>query len=145
MIRNSKLIFAVVGLLAVAGCNAQPSMDTSKLPQAVNVTVEPTDGHPGQIAAADALGRIGQPAVIMLSQSLSDPDPIVRLQSCRALAYMGAQAKDAVQPLTLALNDPEEAVREGAAAALGQIGAAAAPAVPALMQMMRGKSVVGGQ
>jgi HEAT repeat protein len=70
---------------------------------------------------------------------------VVRLQSCRALAYMGAQGKDAVPALIRTLNDPIIAVRDAAADALGQIGLPAAPAVPALMQMLRGKAVVGGQ
>jgi hypothetical protein len=126
----------VLGALALAGCNGQPSMDTQKLPPPVNAVFQPTAGESSQIAAADALGRIGQPAVAALSESLTDVNPVVRLQSCRALAYMGAQAKDAVLPLIQTLNDPEEAVREGAAEALGQIGQPAAPAVPALMQML---------
>ncbi len=139
MNRTAILMTTFCGLCLLAGCNAEPSMDTSKLPPAVNMTVQTTDGHPAQIAAADALGRIGEPAVAALSESLSDADPIVRLQSCRALAYMGMQAKDAVPALIRALNDPEQGVREGAAEALGQVGMPAAPAVPALMQMLRGK------
>ncbi|HTQ38578.1 MAG TPA: HEAT repeat domain-containing protein [Pirellulales bacterium] len=137
--RQNVLLIIVAGILICVGCNSEPSTDTSKLPQPVNVTVQPTDGQPAQIAAADALGRIGQPAAQALSESLADADPIVRLQSCRALAYMGAQAKDAVPALVRALSDPEQAVREEAAAALGQVGQPAAPAVPALMQMLRGK------
>jgi HEAT repeat protein len=132
------LMFAA---LAIAGCNGEPSMETSKLQQPVNVLLQPTAGDSSQIAAADALGRIGQPAVAALSDSLTDADPMVRLQSCRALAYMGAQAKDAVPALIRSLNDSNEAVREGAAAALGQIGQPASPAVPALMQMLRGSSL----
>ena len=130
------LMFAA---LALSGCNAEPSMDSQKLPPPVNISLPPTAGESSQIVAADALGRIGQPAVAALSESLKDADPVVRLQTCRALAYMGAQAKDAVLPLTQSLNDPEKAVREGAAAALGQIGEPAAPAVPALIQMLRGQ------
>src|SRR5262249_14876800 len=123
------------------GCNGGPSsMDTSKLPQPVNATLQPASADSSQIAAADALGRIGQTAVPSLSDSLADPDPMVRLQSCRALAYMGAQAKDAVPALIRSLNDSEIAIREGAADALGQIGQPATPAIPALMQMLRGRS-----
>jgi len=134
-----------VGTLTILGCNSEPSMDTSKLPQPVNTVLQPTAADTSQVAAADALGRIGQPAVPALSESLTDPDPIVRLQSCRALAYMGAQAKDAVPALTRALSDPETAVREGAADALGQIGPPANSAVPALMHMLRGKSPLTNQ
>jgi HEAT repeat protein len=129
----------LIAMLLLAGCNNETTIDTSNLPQPVNVVLQPTSsGSTLQTAAADALGRIGFPAVPQLSASVSDPDPIVRLQSCRALAYMGAQAKDAVPALVQALNDPEQAVREAAAAALGQVGQAAAPAVPALMQMLHG-------
>ncbi len=138
------------GLLAlaailIAGCNSQTSTDRAKLPQPVNVVLQPTAGDSSQIAAADALGRIGQPAVPALSDSLADTDPFVRLQACRALAYMGAQAKDAVPALTHTLNDSETAVREAAAEALGQIGLPSTPAVPALMQMLRGKSTTATQ
>jgi HEAT repeat protein len=129
----------MLGILLLAGCNSEPSTDTAKLPPPVNASLPPTAGDPAQLAAANALGRIGQPAVGALSESLKDADPVVRLQTCRALAYMGAQAKDAVSALIQTLNDPEQTVREGAAAALGQIGEAAAPAVPALMQMLRSK------
>jgi HEAT repeat protein len=122
-------LLALIAIL-IAGCNSEPSTDSAKLPQPVNVVLQPAAGNPTQIAAADALGRIGQTAVPALSESLTDPDPFIRLQTCNALAYMGAQAKDAVPAL----------IREGAAGALGQIGAPATPAVPALMQMLRGKS-----
>jgi hypothetical protein len=128
----------LLGSAVLAGCNSEPSTDTSKLPQPVNVVLQTSAADNSQTAAADALGRIGQPAVPSLSDALSDPDPVVRLQSCRALAYMGAQAKDAVPALIQALNDSEGGVREAAADALGQIGQPAAPAVPPLMQMLRG-------
>ncbi|HZZ29108.1 MAG TPA: HEAT repeat domain-containing protein [Pirellulales bacterium] len=144
MLQNRVSILIACGILAFAGCNNEPSMDNSKLPLAVNVTVQPTDAHPPQVAAADALGRIGEPAVAALSDALTDGNPIVRLQSCRALAYMGIQAKDAVPALIRTLNDPEEGVREAAAEALGQVGLPAAPAVPTLIQMLRAKTV-GGQ
>jgi HEAT repeat protein len=129
----------LLGALAIAGCNSEPSTDTSKLPQPVNIALQSTAGDSSQIAAADALGRIGQPAVAALSESLGDADPLVRLQSCRALAYMGAQAKEAVPALIRTLSDSEEGVREAAAAALGQIGQPASPAIPPLMQMLRGQ------
>jgi HEAT repeat protein len=144
-ILNRSMQAKYLGLLTlaaflIAGCNSEPSMDFAKLPQPVNLVLQPTAGNSTQIAAADALGRIGQPAVPALAESLADPDPFIRLQSCNALAYMGAQAKDAVAALIRALNDPETAVREAAAGALGQIGAPANPAVPALIQMLHGKS-----
>jgi len=131
--------FLSIGLF-VAGCNSEPTtVDMSKLPPPVNTVLQPKDSNSSQQAASDALGRIGATAVPDLSDALSDPSPIVRLQSCRALAYMGAQAKDAVPALIRALNDSEQGVREAAAAALGQIGQPATPAIPELMKMLRGQ------
>jgi HEAT repeat protein len=97
-----------------------------------------TAGGDSQIVAANSLGRIGQPAVAALTTVLSDSDPVVRLQACRALAYMGSQAQEAVPYLTQTLRDPNEGVRQQAAIALGQIGPPSAPAVPLLLQMMKG-------
>ena len=102
----------LVGLFIV-GCNGEPStIDVSKLPPPVNAVLQPKDSNSSQQAASNALGRIGEPAVPALAEALSDPSPIVRLQSCRVLAYMGIQAKDAVPALTQALNDSEQGVRE---------------------------------
>jgi HEAT repeat protein len=136
--RSKIIAFLLLSSEVLAGCNSEPSTDTAKLPQPVNVVLQTNAADNSQTAAADALGRIGEPAVPALSDALRDPDPIMRLQSCRALAYMGAQAKDAVPALIQALNDSEGGVREAAADALGQIGQPAAPAVPPLMQMLRG-------
>jgi HEAT repeat protein len=131
--------FLLIGLFVV-GCNGEPStVDVSKLPPPVNAVLQSKDSNSSQRAASDALGRIGSPAVPALTESLSDPSPIVRLQTCRALAYMGVQAKDAVPALTQALNDSEQGVREAAAAALGQVGIPATPAIPELMKMLRGQ------
>ena len=124
--------------LAIVGCGGQPTIDTARLPTPVNPIVHtmPTDGL--QVTAADALGKIGTPAVPSLSAALADSDPVVRVQACRALAYMGAKAKDAVPALTRALSDADETVRQQAAIALGQIGEDAGAAVPELMRMMQG-------
>jgi HEAT repeats len=141
--RNEFKNFSLLSVLGcsvaiLSGCNGEPSMDTAKLPPPVNVQLATTTVDNSQAAASNALGRIGEPAVEALIQSLADPDPAVRLQTCHALAYMGLQARNAVPALTHALGDPEEGIRQAAAAALGQIGAPAAPAIPALMQMLRG-------
>jgi hypothetical protein len=128
----------IFALLVVAGCNADPSMDYASLPKPVN---EPTVGFTGratpQQVIGSALGQIGEPAVPALTAGLADSDPMVRVEVCRALGYMGAKAKDAVPALTQALNDPQEAVQVEAAKALGEIGEFAAPAVPRLMEMLR--------
>jgi hypothetical protein len=138
-----KKIFALAacGLLLLASCNGgEIPVDTAKLEAPVNMdSISVVRQDPQQAAASDALGRIGVPAVPDLSLALSDPDPAVRMDACRALAYMGAKAKDAVPPLTQTLNDPEQSVRTEAAHALGAIGEPANPAIPELMQMLRGK------
>jgi hypothetical protein len=130
---------AAAFLCALAGCSGAPSIETNQLPPPVNAPAANISVTGTQVAAAEALGHIGQPAVPVLAEALMDSDPAVRLQACRALAYMGAKAGSAVPALQRALNDPEVAVREQAAAALGQIGAAAEPAVPSLIQMLRTK------
>jgi HEAT repeat protein len=86
--------------------------------------------------AVDALGRIGEVAVVPLIQALADPDPGARTQAARALARIGPAAKEAVPELMRCLDDPDEEVRQAAARALGQIGPAAAPAVPALVGLI---------
>lgn len=125
-------------MMLLSGCNSEPSMDYGSLPKPVN---EPTVGFRGrttpQQVVGSALGQIGEPAVPALSLALTDPDPMVRIEVCRALGYMGAKAKDAVPALTQTLNDPQEAVQIEAAKALGEIGDASAPAVPRLMEMLR--------
>jgi hypothetical protein len=132
-------LLTVLGMIALAGCGSSTSLDISKLPAPVNVTLPTTAGEATQIAAADALGRIGGPAVPSLAGALSDPDAVVRLQACKALAYMGAKASPAVPDLVQRLYDSEEAVRMQAANALGQIGEEAKAAVPQLMEMLKGR------
>lgn len=88
-------------------------------------------------AAADALGRIGEPAVPELVRMLQDPDPALRRQAADVLARIGPRAGAAVPQLTLALDDADPQVRRSAARALGQIGPDAAAAVPTLMRILR--------
>jgi HEAT repeat protein len=126
--------------LLLSGCNAEPSMDYASLPKPANEpTVSVTAAANPQQVISDALGQIGEPAVPALSMALTDTDPLVRVEACRALAYMGAKAKAAVPQLTQALNDSQSAVQLEAAKALGQIGEPSAPAVPKLMEMLRQK------
>lgn len=87
--------------------------------------------------AADALARIGDPAVPALIETLHDPDPSIRAQAAQGLARMGPKAAPAVPELILALNDDEREVRQRAARALGQIGPSAEEAVPALIKALK--------
>jgi HEAT repeat protein len=131
-------IAGIAALLFVAGCNSNPSMDYQSLPKAVNQpTIRVTSKVTPRQLISESLGQIGEPAVPALRQALADQNPMVRVEACRALGYMGAKAKDAVTELTVALNDSEEAVQFEAARALGDIGEASAPAVPRLIEMLR--------
>jgi hypothetical protein len=89
-----------------------------------------------QELAAQALGRIGKPAVPMLMNALQHRDPHVRLQAAQVLAKIGPEAQAAVPLLVAALDDHDPHVRRAAARALGQIGPAAQEAVPALMRSL---------
>lgn len=87
--------------------------------------------------AADALARIGEPALRPLIETLRDPNPQARLNAVRALSKMGPAAREAVPDLARLLrSDPDEQVRQNAARALGQIGPDAAEAIPALIEAM---------
>jgi len=71
-------------------------------------------------AAAEALVKIGQPAVDSLIKRLEDSDKYVRKKAAEALGKIGD--KRAVEPLIKALGDSEWYVRWKAAEALGKIG-----------------------
>jgi hypothetical protein len=90
--------------------------------------------------AADALARIGAPAVPSLMRSLRGGETLNRVRAAEILARIGPDASPAVPLLVESLRDPDPLVRRGAARALGQIGPAAAEAVPALMELMQDTS-----
>ncbi|MGA7076917.1 MAG: HEAT repeat domain-containing protein, partial [Halobacteriota archaeon] len=75
-------------------------------------------------AAAEALGRIGEPAVKTLIKVLSDADWGVRESAAAADALGRIGDSRAVEPLIRVLSDADSHVRESAAAAeaLGRIG-----------------------
>jgi hypothetical protein len=87
-----------------------------------------------QELAAEALARIGPPAVPALVQALQHRDPEVRRQALAVLMRMGPDAKEAAGEVTKLLDDPDERIRKMAAKALANIGPEAAVAVPALMR-----------
>lgn len=89
-----------------------------------------------QEVAADAIARIGAPAVPDLLRSLRSPDPQVRLKTIEVLARIGSDAQDAVPDLVQLLDDEDPRVRRAAARTLGRIGPAASEAVPALMRSL---------
>jgi HEAT repeat protein len=89
-----------------------------------------------QQLAADALTRIGPPAVPMLIEALRSGDGQVRREACAVLMRMGPDAKEAVPDLVRLLEDDDEELRRMAAIALGRIGPDAGEAVPALMRSL---------
>ncbi len=83
------------------------------------------DDGPARVAAAAALGRIGDVAAVgPLVRALGDRRSAVRQAAADALATM--RHGDAVVPLAAALNDGDQEVRAAAAEALGTIGDARA-------------------
>jgi HEAT repeat protein len=99
-------------------------------------SLRPLEEWTEQQAAADALGRIGPPAVPQLVAALESSDSTSRLRAAEVLARMGSDAQDAVPALTRLLDDPDEQIRKAAARTLGRIGPAAEEAVPALMRAL---------
>ncbi len=85
-------------------------------------------------AAAEALSRIGAPAVEPLTSALKDKDADVCSAAARALGRIGDPR--AVEPLTTALGSKSKRVREAVAEALGEIGDPRA-VVPLIATLMR--------
>jgi hypothetical protein len=98
--------------------------------------LKPLEDWTEQEMAADALGRIGQPAVPELVNALGSLDPNIRLKAVEVLGRMGPEAAQAVPSLTKSLEDPDERIRKAAARTLGRIGPAAQEAVPALVRTL---------
>lgn len=86
--------------------------------------------------AADALSRIGQPAVPKLIEHLDDANPVIRERTANILAKIGPDAFESVPSLRRLLRDDHPPVRLAAARALGQIGPQAVEAVPDLMEIL---------
>jgi hypothetical protein len=124
--------------ISTSGVPLQPlrTIRDSQVRPAEHSSVLPLDAWTEQQAAADALGRIGPPAVPPLVAALESSDPQTRLRAAEVLARMGSDAKDAVPALTRLLDDPDEEIRKAATRALGQIGPAAEEAVPALVRAL---------
>ncbi len=76
--------------------------------------------HSVRQSAADALGKIGQPAVQPLIEAISDKNYHVRGYAADALGQIGDP--QSVQPLIKALEDEDLGVRVSAINALGKIG-----------------------
>ena len=112
------------------------SMPVARVAQPSVAIIKPYEQWTEKEAAADALGRIGTPAIPYLQQALKSPDPEMKKQAAEVLARMGSDASPAVNDLIVLLNDPDLEVRKVAVRTLGRIGPDAAAAVPALMQSL---------
>jgi hypothetical protein len=117
-----------------------PSL-SPRLPVAVAVTNDMTSDAPASTpahdpidAAADALARIGPPAVRRVSLLLQDPNPRVRERGAVILGKIGPEAKSTLNELIYLLNDSDPGVRVAAANALGSMGVDGAGAVPMLIE-----------
>lgn len=103
-------------------------------PRAIELLVETlkSDAYSGlRWKAAEALARIGTPAVGPLIMLLEDPDEDVRWKV--AIALGETEDPRAVAPLITLLEDPDSYVRSRAALALGTIGE---PALPGLLSSL---------
>ena len=89
-------------------------------PRAIDPLIRILDFNDPNNYAADALVKIGEPAVEPLIQALTDPNAVVRSYVAFSLGQIGDQR--AVQGLIKALNDQNDVVRSEAAHALGRIG-----------------------
>ncbi|HAJ61412.1 MAG TPA: PBS lyase [Cyanobacteria bacterium UBA8543] len=87
--------------------------------------------------AADAVVKIGSPAVPFLIEALKTDSKQVRWRAASALAEIGAEASSAVPSLMVMLHDEDEYIRRIAAYALGKIGPQASSAVPNLIEALQ--------
>jgi len=71
-------------------------------------------------SASDALGRIGEPALIRLLRVVSNGSGEARLMALRSVGVVGSIA--ALEPLASTLEDPDWTVRAFAVSAMGSIG-----------------------
>jgi hypothetical protein len=120
--------------ISTSGQMPRPIYDYNVAP--AQYALKPLEQWTEQEAAAEALGRIGPPAIPQLIELLKSPNPDVRLIAAQVLARMGSDAKEAVPTLIPLLKDPDERVRKAATRTLGRIGPDAAAAVPELMQAL---------
>ena len=120
--------------------SAQPTVARRVVVEPNVVTQEyqlrPFEEWSEQEAAAEALGRIGPPAVPQLVEALHSNDAETRLVAAQTLARLGTDARDAVPDLIPLLEDPDERIRKAAMRALGRVGPEASEAVPALMKSL---------
>jgi HEAT repeat protein len=87
--------------------------------------------------AANAIVKIGSPAVPALIEALKNENKQVRWRAASALGAIGTEASAAVPALITTLQDEDEYIRRIAAYALGKIGPQASAAVPELLDALQ--------
>jgi HEAT repeat protein len=88
---------------------------------------------------ANALGQIGEAAVLPLIPLLNDPNADVRHATAYALGQIGSPALAAAPNLVQRLSETNPSIRAAAIFALAQIGPKAGPAVLKIVQERRGE------
>lgn len=92
-------------------------------------------------AAAEALGKIGIPAIPALTAALHDPDWLVRVDALYAFMTMGSKGQKAIPSLIPMLKDTNPNVRSAATEALGAMGPLAEKAIPDLIGLLGDKGI----
>jgi HEAT repeat protein len=116
------LAFVAVRLSLVFDAGQEQSGNVESRGSAADDLIDALQDRTGEsyVQIAQALGKIGAPAVQGLVRLLEHEDSEVRTNAALALGEM--HDKRAVEPLIAVLNDAESAVRLEAAEALGRIG-----------------------
>ncbi len=127
---------AVRCLVAVDG--TESNTVTNAIPGLVNALGD--DRAAVRNEAAITLMEVGGPVVPVVTNQLSNSEPLVRLKACEVLGGVGAQASSSVAKLVERLKDDDELVVRAAAQALGSIQSNPEEVLPALNELLQRKS-----
>lgn len=116
---------------AAAGFEALGKEAAPAAPELIKLLNDEQTEYP----AALALGAIGQPAVPLLVQKLTNRSASMRMSVVQALNFMHG-AEDAIPDLLQCLDDPEPAVRGAAAITLGDMRKQPDRVVPKLVERL---------
>lgn len=116
---------------AAAGFEALGKEAAPAAPELIKMLNDEQTEYPAVLA----LGAIGQPAVPLLVQTLTNRSAWTRMGAVQALNFMHG-AEDAIPDLLRCLDDPEPAVRGGAVIALGDMRKQPDRVVPKLMERL---------
>ncbi|MCZ6677540.1 MAG: HEAT repeat domain-containing protein [Candidatus Poribacteria bacterium] len=128
-----------LGQIGAAAQDAVPAL-IGALAEALERIGTPEDSDENRnirLIAAEALGKIGQPAVPALTKALNDKNDQLRVGAVYPLYQIDASKLDTVLPVLIeGIRDADGNVREISVWAAGRMGAAAKDAVPALIQAL---------